>query len=124
MTRLGRASWATPWYKRPIFIVSIAGVVLIGVLGILLLASYAKTSEETFRITGKESVSTDDNGHEYRVYTTAGTFKVTDSIVHPRFNSADVYGRLEAGQTYTCEVYGYRIPLFSSFKNILHCERR
>lgn len=120
--RRSRRSWGTPWYKRPGVWLA-AGIALVLLIAVVALTvSYAQTSDETLRITGKESVSTGhDGGHEYRVYTNQGTFKVTDSIVHPRFNSADVYGRLETGKTYNCTVYGYRIPFFSSFKNILHC---
>lgn len=100
-------------------ILAFVAVVVVALL-ILLISSYSKTSPVTFKITSKEAVPT-DSGHEYRVYTNQGTFKVGDSIVHPRFNSADVYGRLKPGHSYTCKSWGWRIPVFSSFKNLTDC---
>jgi hypothetical protein len=108
----------------------IAAIVLL-VIAVPLAISYAKVSEQTLHITGKESVSVKD-GHEYRVYADEDTYVIKDSFIHPRFNSANVYGRLPVpaggpGSTKSvamrCKVYGWRIGLFSQFKNILECKR-
>lgn len=108
--------------------------IAIGIIAFVLLivavggcTSYNKTETiQNVMVTGKESVTTSNSeggsDHEYRVYTNKGTFVVKDSLWHTRFNSADVYGRLKEGQTYDCVVYGWRIPFFSSFKNILSCK--
>lgn len=100
-----------------------AGIVLVLLCGLVIggCMGYAQTSSVTFTVEDKESVTTQD-GHEYRVYTTQGTFKVADSWVHPRFNSSEVYGRLKDGRSYRCEVYGWRVPVLSQFKNILSCD--
>lgn len=105
----------------------IALIVVVGILCLVTIIAvpvtqYAKTSWVTLSIDDKESVSSGD-GHEYRVYTDKGTFKVGDSLVHLRFNAADVYGKIQKGQTYQCKVYGWRIPLLSGFKNILECKK-
>lgn len=98
--------------------------VLLVVVGLATI-SYAKKETVTFTVTGKESVSKSDSegnsGHEYRVYTSEGTFKVTDSIIYPRFDSADLYGSLREDVTYECEVYGWRNGFLSQFQNILEC---
>ena len=48
-----------------------------------------------------------------------GTYKVADDVARLRFDSADVYGSLIPGQTYTFKTSGYRFGLFSMFPNIL-----
>jgi len=111
-------------------LVALAVVVILAVVGYAVI-DYSKTETVTLHVTGKESVSTDD-GHEYRVYTTEDTYKIGDSVVHPRFNSSNLYGNLPVpsggpgNPTHAiklrCEVYGWRVPLFSQFKNILHCD--
>lgn len=103
------------------FILAAVVAFAIVVIGLASCSSYAKVSTQHFKITGKESVST-KSGHEYRVYTSIGTYTVGDSLVHPRFNSSDVYGRLVIGKTYDCRTYGWRFGLFSMFKNILNCK--
>ena len=35
-----------------------------------------------------------------------------------RFNSADLYGKIQVGKTYIIKSYGYRVPWASSFWNI------
>ena len=81
------------------------------------------THEEVATICGKESVqvgSGDNRSHEDRVYTSGSTYVVEDyyGIGGIRLNSADVYGRIEAGRTYVIKSYGWRVPLASSFWNI------
>lgn len=100
--------------------VIVALVVLFGV--VLVAGGYFSKDPVHIKVTGKESVSTgSDNKHEYRVYTDKGTYVVSDSLVYLRFNSADEYGKLLVGHTYDCKSYGFRIPLTSSFKNLLDC---
>lgn len=55
-----------------------------------------------------------------RVYTeNCGTFSVQDNLLLLRFDSADVYGAIEPGQTYNLKTAGLRVPLFSWFPNVL-----
>lgn len=57
---------------------------------------------------------------QMRVYTEdCGTFSVQDNLFLLRFNSADVYGAIEPGQTYNLKTAGLRVPLFSWFPNVL-----
>jgi hypothetical protein len=84
-------------------------------------SSYAKTDSVTVFVKDKESVNTSD-GHEYRVYTDVGTFVMKDSFIHPRFDTADEYATLYEGQRYDCEKFGWRIPLFSAFENLINCK--
>jgi hypothetical protein len=54
------------------------------------------------------------------VYTTGQTYVVKDYYGSngSRFNSADLFGRIEIGRTYKIESFGYRVPALSRFWNI------
>jgi hypothetical protein len=116
--RYNERTW---WDRNGKGVVAALIICALGFFGIVACNDYAKTTPVHIIVNDKESVST-DSGHEYRVYTDQGTFKVGDSIVHPRFNSADVYGSLRRGHTYDCKAFGWRIPLFSTFKNLTDCK--
>src|SRR5574343_1133324 len=95
--------------------VAIAGIVAsIGLSS----CSYVNVQESKCTVNNKESVSIKGT-NQYRVYTTCGTYKVADDVARLRFDSADVYGSLIPGQTYTFKTSGYRFGLFSMFPNIL-----
>lgn len=47
----------------------------------------------------------------------------TDSIWENKFNSADYYAQIRAGERYRFEVYGWRSPFMSWFPNIVAAER-
>lgn len=81
--------------------------------------AYASSSTQVVTICDKESVLTDD-GSEYRVYTSGGTYKVTDYRAAQgwRTDSADFYGGLQVGKTYKVTAIGWRVPWFSWFENI------
>ena len=90
-------------------------------LGALIFGIFSVTHTETKTCTvaSKESVAKEGE-HEYRVYTEqCGTLSVNDSWLRLRFNSADVYGSIQEGKTYEVTTMGFRIPIFSTFPNIL-----
>lgn len=75
----------------------------------------------TCTVIGKESVPNGDSGNQYRVYTEqCDTLVVEDTISKGRFDSADVYARIEVGKTYLFHVGGYRQGFLSMFPNILN----
>ena len=80
--------------------------------------SYINVQESKCTVTDKESVNIKGT-NQYRVYTTCGTYKVSDDIGRLRFDSADVYGSIIPGQTYTFKTGGVRFGLFSMFPNII-----
>lgn len=116
-----------------IFVVIFAVIVFFGTD----LYAHIRTQDKVLHITGKESVTVNDgnNGskHEYRVYALEDTYVIKDTLLHTRFDSSRLYGRLPVpvgagdGQhavTMTCTVTGWRIPVFSKFQNILSCRRQ
>lgn len=105
----------------------IAGVVMVVValfVAIPACQSYTKRREVVAVVTDKERVcesSTDGTGSQtcrYLVYTDAGTFRLTDSILIGRFDTSDVYGRIRRDRRYRMTVYGWRFGCTSSYPNI------
>jgi len=43
----------------------------------------------------------------------------TDSLIEGKFNSADIQAKLEVGKKYNIRTYGWRIPFFSMYENIV-----
>ncbi|HSX05839.1 MAG TPA: DUF1523 family protein [Candidatus Saccharimonadales bacterium] len=113
----------------PIGLIAV-GVIVVGLLvwaGIAIYGAYSTVHKETATVCSKESVPTgsgSSSGHEYRVYTDKGTFKVTDHIVNGfRTTSADTYGHLQNNTTYQITYYGWRNGFMSMFPNILDAKR-
>lgn len=79
--------------------------------------SHVNVTNETCKVTGKESVNTSES-HQYRVYTNCGVYIIEDQLTRFHFNSADVYSRIEVGKTYQIESSGYRVGFLSMFKAI------
>ena len=106
-------------------LVLILGTILFGaiIVGTCLLAGkYYDTTEVTFTVTEKELMDRDGNGARYLVWSEDETFENVDSILKGKFNSSDLYGQLKVGNTYTCEVYGWRNSFFSYYRNLVKCK--
>lgn len=101
-------------------------LIIIAVFGLhACTTSLAQGNQHTEIVTvcDKGSVQTgsgDSRSHEYRVYTSGQTYTVKDyyGSEGTRFNSADLYGKIQVGKTYIIKSYGYRVPWASSFWNI------
>lgn len=125
-------------YNRPPFGSSLGlerkhtySIVAIGVLIVVLIGFYVymkdiKTSHVTFTVQSKERVTSGSNGNissKYMVFTTGGeAYTVSDNALHGHFNSSNTYASLKEHHEYECEVTGWRIPLFSSYENIIGCK--
>lgn len=98
----------------------IFGIIVIAlIIAVLSKCSFYNHQEVTCKVTSKESVIKNSGNHQYRVYTSCGTYTVKDDLYIMRFDSADVYGSIQPNTTYTFKVGGFRISLFSIFPNIL-----
>lgn len=101
-----------------VFAGSIFLVVILG--GMALLFSPLLTSEDVIiTIVDKERVVDSDGDSKYLVFTEAEVFENTDCLVLGKFNSSDLYGQLKIGETYQVQVYGWRIPFLSMYRNIV-----
>ena len=58
----------------------------------------------------------DENGTQYELQN-------EDIILKGKFNSSTIQGKLKEGETYNIRTVGWRIPLFSSYPNIVEYEK-
>ena len=103
-----------------------AGLVAILVLGLVLAYPLALiSSRETVSITVEDKERGSGSGDTKTatlVFAKGETYEVGDSLLALHFSSADVYRKLKRGETYECETQGFRVPLLSSYKNIIKCD--
>jgi len=77
-------------------------------------------------ITDKERITTGvgkNIGSKYLVFgkneNGSFVFENTDNLIRLKWNSSDIQGKLEIGNTYRITVIGYRVRFLSLYKNIL-----
>ena len=74
------------------------------------------------KVLEKERISTGSGNtltHKYLVFTEDETFENTDVLVFFKFGSSDLQRKLREGKEYKVLVCGWRIPFFSSYRNII-----
>ena len=98
----------------------LAGVTTLVVV-LVMAATRVTVDYVTATVTSKESVAR-GKGHKYLIFTEGETFENTDSLAFWKFNSSDIYGRIKAGKRYRFKVRGWRVPMFSWYRNILDAE--
>ena len=105
------------------FITALIAAVIIMVVAFasIGIGSYLDEQEITITVKNKERVISNETS-KYLVWSEDETFENTDSLIKGKFNSSDLYGELEKDHTYRCKVYGWRVQLFSWYRNIIECE--
>ena len=94
-------------------------IALITMISFNMYYCYGTTESVVVTVTSKERIHNEDESI-YLIYTDEGVFKNTDSIYYFKFNSSDIYGELKEGESYRLNVYGFRIPFLSKYKNIIN----
>ena len=97
-------------------------VIVLFIIAALILPPMLTSETITITVTDKERVmqgSGENASSKYLVFTETEVFENTDCLVLWKFNSSDVYGQLEIGETYQVQVYGWRIPFLSMYRNIV-----
>ena len=108
--------------NNPLLIpIVIVVILLIAAGGIMSVTS--ALHEETYtecRVTDKDirGLNTNQDTKPPRVYTTCGTFEISDVPLAGHFSAGDVYGQLEEGETYNLVSRGWRVPFLSIFPSI------
>lgn len=99
-------------------------LVILALMAVLPAFYYNSAQEVYFTVADKERVCSggEEVECEYLVFTEAETFKNKDSILFRKFDSSDVQGRLRVEETYQATVAGWRIPLFSMYRNIVEVD--
>ena len=97
--------------------------IVLVVISLKMLFVYGTQQDREITIKKTERVMFSNNS-KYLIYTEDGVYENVDSILRMKFNSADVYGQLQNGRTYICDTYGWRIPFFSMYPNIVSCREK
>ena len=105
-------------------IVSVVVLVVLALVGSAIwFTTYNAKYSRTLTVCSKEAVATKD-GHEYRIYTSSGTFVMADSMFGTtRFDTADAYSKVQEKTTYDVTYKGWRLPFLSEFPNILSLKK-
>lgn len=74
-----------------------------------------------FTVISKERIVTSSSS-KYLVFTDSLTFENTDSLMHMKFNSSDIYGSVILGECYKITYYGIRNHFMSIYPNIISIE--
>lgn len=107
-------------FKKIILIIIIIGIVA----GFIKIASIEYSNKETIQIEVKDKyIKRQGSGETAKdvymvVDTNNNTYEITDLMFIGKFNSTDIYNRLDIGQVYTVEVTGVRNNFMSWYRNI------
>ncbi len=99
----------------------------IGIIALLILLSCTACvgymNEQTIECTVKDKwVKNYSSDSEYLVSCDDTVYKISDLMFKGKFNSSDIYARLEIGKRYKMKITGYRLPYFSEYQNINEIE--
>jgi len=108
-----------------VFFVGLIFLIIAGSIGGCAMQNFA-TKEKVYTVTEKGIKNSKDKGL-YLIYVKdedgkTQTLCVKDTMWHWRWDSSDVYAKIEVGKTYRFKTCGLRIPFFSMYPNILEIE--
>jgi len=111
--------------KERRFRIIISALVVFAIVSVVSvgLRAYKNTADITTITVTDKQVKRDGNSDKYLIFSKTETLENTDSLLFGKFNSSDVYGRLEIGKTYTLKVVGWRNQHISQYRNIVEVIR-
>jgi len=98
-------------FKLSIFLV--LGTLIFGSCGII---HYSTKESIQFKVNDKEAIGGEDS--KYLIYTEEEVFENRDSIWELKWNSSDVYRKVEVGKCYESSAWGFRVSFFSMYRGI------
>jgi len=103
---------------------TVAGIILIIAISFIVSIFWLQTGETVeFIVDSKERIAEDGDG-KYLIFTENEVFENTDSILKGKFNSSDLYNQLKEQNEYSCQVFGWRVPFLSMYRNIIECKEK
>ncbi len=78
------------------------------------------------KVVDKERITMQKDGktiHKYLIYTEDEVFENVAEAFYFKFNSSDLYGRIQKNEKYEFYVSGWRIHIFSMYRNIISADR-
>lgn len=107
---------------RGIVFFSILVIIGAGITTANFIGKYGNTQTKVCTIESKDRASSGDKtgASSMRLYTQqCGVLSVNDRLFVGYFESADTYASLKEGHTYEMHTIGRRIPLMSTFPNVI-----
>ena len=109
--------------KVVILILVLIAVFLVGVLVVDIVLSFNDTTTDVVEILKMERVNGNSDG-KYLIFTYKDgmpyeVFENTDNLFRWKFNSSDMYNKIQVGKKYSFVVVGKRIPFLSWYRNII-----
>jgi hypothetical protein len=106
-------------YGSKVFVIGFAFVLLI-IIGGTCVYPYATAKTDTITIGEKWIKTAGENKQIYMVSDqNKNPYCVTDCFGRFHFRATDVYLKMEVGKTYKVTYYGWRVPIFSGYPNIV-----
>lgn len=100
-------------------ILCVIGFILIGMI-----ITIPLRTQEWINITPTEKLVKAGSGDsKYLIFTDNEVFENTDQFILGKFDSSDLYNKLEVGTSYHCLVVGHRVQFLSWYRNIIKCEK-
>lgn len=87
-----------------------------------ILYQYGTINNVNLTVNKSERVCTsigEDQSCKYLIFADAGVFENTDTLLHFKFNSSDIYNQMKEGEAYNVTTYGWRVPFLSMYPNII-----
>jgi hypothetical protein len=104
----------------PAFIVG--PILVVFLIGLLPQTVSLLHQETVIDIVVKSERITSGESGKYLVFGENEVYQTTDSFALRKLRSSDFYRDIEVGKTYRFTVVGWRIPLFSNYRNIVGFE--
>lgn len=103
-----------------IYLIVIAVIILvpIGITIGITIGQYTNNEEIEITVKDKYIKNGKDNGKYLVVDEEDNTYEITDMLFKGKFNSTDIYNRLEIGKTYKVKISGHRVRFLSMYQNI------
>lgn len=98
-------------------------LLIIGIIAIAPIIAYTTKDSIQFIVNDKERIVTgsgDSLRSKYLIYTDNGVYQNTDTIFYFKFDSSDVQNEAQVGSKCEANVYGFRVPFLSWYKNIIN----
>lgn len=110
--------------KKNVYIVTVLFVVAVfAIFGFSTYVVGFNDHTATITVTDKERINKDNDSY-YLVFGedengNGVVYKNVDAIIRGKWDSSTMQANLKIGETYEVVLVGYRIPLFSSYENII-----
>lgn len=107
------------WFPSSNSLIYFFAIAFIIYIVIALILSFSNHTVKTITVKSKTEYSSGRAHYNMIIDTNGNTYFVTNSLFIGVFNSAEIYGSMDVGKSYSVSTYGVRIPILGLFPNIV-----